>query len=66
MIRDLIQLLGGIEVFGAISVCLFFVVFTSAFVWALRLKSAFLNTMASLPLREDETRTCEKGASVNE
>jgi len=66
MIHNLIQQLGGIGVFGAISVCLFFIVFTSAFVWAFRLKSSFLDNMASLPLREDETRPGQKGATPNE
>lgn len=42
--------MNGIEVFGIISVCLFFAFFTGMLLWASRLKKNYLNSMQQLPL----------------
>lgn len=52
MIKNVIQDLGGIGVYGVISVCLFATVFTIALIWALLLKQPFLKSMSVLPLDE--------------
>jgi hypothetical protein len=53
MIRDALSNLGGVGVYGVISICLFFAVFLSLLVWAFRLKQPWLNAMSRLPLEPD-------------
>ena len=50
MIEHVLHHLNGIEVFGIISVCLFFAFFTAMLLWASRLKKTYLNSMQELPL----------------
>ncbi len=48
---------------GIISICLFFVVFGGALLWAFCLKKSFLSSMGSMPLRDEEIETAGKGAN---
>jgi hypothetical protein len=52
MIQNVIKEMGGIAVFGIISVCLFFTVFLSALIFALVQKKSFCKTMSALPLED--------------
>lgn len=52
MIRNVLTHIGGIEVYGIISVVLFFVLFSATLIWAFRLKKSHLETMGSLPLSD--------------
>jgi hypothetical protein len=54
---NLINKLGGIEAFGIFSICLFFVVFTAAMVFAFCLKKPFLKTMSALPLEDERPQS---------
>ncbi len=54
MIKHFVQDLGGVGLYGMISLCLFFTVFSGAFVWAFLHKRSFCQTMSALPL-QDET-----------
>jgi hypothetical protein len=58
MIKNVLTHVGGVENFGIISICLFFVVFTGAMIWAASLKKHILKTMSQLPL-EDGTKNSE-------
>lgn len=60
MIQNVVEKIGGVGAYGAISICLFFAVFTGALLYALTYRKAVCKTMSSLPL-EDGERT--KGAS---
>ena len=62
MIQHLVSAIGGVVVLGVISVCLFFVVFGVALLWAFCLKKPFLKSMSSLPL-QDEAETDVKGTN---
>jgi len=42
--------IGGVGVFGLISICLFFAFFTGMLVWTFCLKKPYLNSMRDLPL----------------
>jgi hypothetical protein len=53
MIRDALMEIGGVGLYGVVSVLLFFTVFGVAMVWAFRLGKPFLNTMGDLPLTDD-------------
>ena len=50
MIENVMHSIGGVSVFGVISICLFFAVFIGVLVWTLRLKKPYLNSMRELPL----------------
>ena len=50
MIENVINNMGGVGVFGLISICLFFAFFTGMLVWAFCLKKPYLNSMRELPL----------------
>jgi len=52
MIKNVIETLGGIDVYGVISVCFFFAFFTGMLFWAFRLKKDYLNAMRELPLKD--------------
>jgi len=54
MIQNVLRDIGGIGIYGVISVCLFFAVFGGALLWALLLKKPFLKSMGTLPLRDEE------------
>jgi hypothetical protein len=50
MIQNVLRDIGGIGLYGVISVCLFFAVFTVALVRACFLRKPFLKSMSALPL----------------
>lgn len=58
MIKNVISGIGGIGIFGIVSLLLFISVFMGAFIWALRLKRNFLEEMSSLPLHDGTPPTC--------
>jgi hypothetical protein len=63
MIQNVLRALGGIEIYGILSVCLFFAVFLVALVFAITRKKPFCQTMSALPLDDDHQK---KGASTYE
>jgi hypothetical protein len=54
MIQNVLQSIGGIGIYGIISICLFFAMFIGILIWALRLKKPYLKSMSDLPLNHDE------------
>lgn len=64
MIQNVIRELGGIAIYGIISVCLFFTVFTVAMIWALVQRKAFCDRMRTLPLNDGSLET--KGDHTHE
>jgi hypothetical protein len=52
MIQDVLREIGGIGLYGVISICLFFLVFGIASLRACLLKRSFLESMSALPLDE--------------
>jgi hypothetical protein len=53
MIKNVLEQIGGIGIYGVISICLFFTVFTGALIWALLHKRSYCAAMSALPLEED-------------
>lgn len=53
MIRNVLSHLGGIGLYGVVSVCLFFGVFSVAVLVALLARRSFLIRMGALPLADD-------------
>jgi hypothetical protein len=62
MIQNVIRSMGDIATYGVVSVCLFFVVFTGAMVWALAQRKSLCEKMRALPL-DDGSRTPEGDSS---
>ena len=54
MIKNFVNNIGGIEVVGIISICLFFTVFIGAFIWALCQKKSLMTKMSALPLHDGD------------
>jgi hypothetical protein len=52
MIEHAVSRIGGVGVYGVLSICLFFAVFVGVLVWTLCLKKPYLNAMRQLPLEE--------------
>jgi len=53
MIENTLRSIGGVGIFGIISICLFFAFFSGVLIWAGRLKKTYLNSMGGLPLDEE-------------
>lgn len=54
MIKNVLTDIGGVGIYGVISICLFFAVFTGALFLTARMKKAFADRMSSLPLDDGE------------
>lgn len=55
MIKHALMEIGGVGLYGVVSILLFFTVFTAAVVWAFCLRRPFLNAMGSVPLADGES-----------
>jgi hypothetical protein len=59
MIKNVLSSIGGIGIYGVLSICIFFAVFLGSLVWAFRLKRTYVETMRVLPLDDErEPRAC--------
>jgi hypothetical protein len=63
MMQNVLRAMGGIENYGIISVCLFFLVFVVAMVFAAVQKQKFCNRMSALPLDSDDPTPASLEAS---
>jgi len=52
MFHNIISNISGVELYGIISICIFFAFFTGMLVWAGTLKKNHLEAMAELPLHD--------------
>ncbi len=66
MIKNVLTDIGGIGIYGVVSICLFFAVFTGALVWSLLLKKADLDARSVLPLEDGTVVPAPKGNSSHE
>ena len=66
MIQNVLKELGGIGIYGVVSVCFFFLIFTVALVWALVQKKSFLRSMSALPLEDERGATHNPGGNSHE
>jgi len=61
MIQNVLTKIGGVGIYGIISISLFFLVFGGALVRVFLLKKPYLDTMSTLPLRDDAQDQLTKG-----
>ena len=66
MIKNVLQEIGGVGLYGVISLCLFFLVFSTAVIRACMLNKSFLKSMSALPLDDGQPLAPKKGATHHE
>jgi len=54
----------GVGIYGIISILIFFVFFTGAFLWVISLKKNYLEHMEDLPLDDSEKPAADKNQSA--
>jgi len=52
MIKNVLENINGVGIYGVISIILFFAFFVGMLVWAWRLKKSHLDIMSGLPLED--------------
>ena len=57
--------IGGVGVYGVISICLFFAVFVGVLVWTFGLKPSYLKAMRQLPLEDSSLPEPDAGPTLN-
>lgn len=57
MIKNVLSEIGGIGIYGVISICLFFAVFTGMLIWACTMKKNFAQKMSACPLDDGEKKS---------
>jgi hypothetical protein len=55
MVENVLNKMGGVGMYGVISISLFFVVFVGVLLWTLCLKQPYLKAMRELPLEGSAT-----------
>ncbi len=65
MIQNVLSDIGGIGIYGVISICIFVAVFVVAMIWMFRLNKTYLRAMEKLPLEEDATSARGSAANLN-
>ncbi len=64
--QKIVSEIGGIGIYGVVSVCLFFAVFSAAMLLAFLQKKTYLDSMSVLPLESGERRPEVKGRTRDE
>jgi len=63
MIKNVLSDIGGVGLYGVISISLFFAVFIGMLLWTFSMKKAFAQKMSALPLHDGEKQNDQKGSS---
>jgi hypothetical protein len=63
MIENVMRHLGGVGMYGIISICIFVAFFLCMLLWAFRLKRSYLNSMSELPLDGETGRQSPRDSS---
>lgn len=54
MEKEILSRIGNVNVYGVVSICIFFGFFTGMLIWAFAQKKSHLNKMGALPLDSGE------------
>jgi len=65
MIQNVLSRIGGVGMYGVISICLFFAIFVGVLVWTLGLKKSYLQQMKQLPLDSATAPESDAGPDAN-
>jgi cbb3-type cytochrome oxidase subunit 3 len=61
MIKNVLSDIGGVGLYGVISISLFFAVFVGMVIWVFAMKKSFAKAMSALPLNDGEKKSKAKG-----
>lgn len=61
MIQNVLHTIGGVGIYGVVSISIFFIVFTGMLVWAFSLKKNALTSMGEVPLHDGSNDCAAKG-----
>ena len=62
MLKNVLSEIGGVGLYGVISIALFFTVFLGMLLWVAGMKKSFAQSMSRLPLNDGEKKSNRKGA----
>ncbi|TAL03869.1 MAG: CcoQ/FixQ family Cbb3-type cytochrome c oxidase assembly chaperone [Verrucomicrobia bacterium] len=65
MIKNVLEHIGGVGVYGVLSICIFFAFFAGVLLWAARMKKPHLNSMSTLPLEDSAPANKSETTSTN-
>ena len=63
MIKNVLSDIGGVGIYGVISISLFFAVFIGMLLWVFAMKKSFAQKMSALPLNDGEKKSDRKGTT---
>jgi len=63
MIKNVLSDIGGVGLYGVISISLFFAVFIGMLIWVFSMKKTFAQKMSALPLNDGEKKSKRKGTA---
>ena len=63
MIKNVLSDIGGVGLYGVISISLFFAVFIGMLIWVFSMKKTFARKMSALPLNDGEKKSARKGTA---
>ena len=63
MIKNVLSDIGGVGIYGVISICLFFAVFSGAILVSLLMNKQKVQTLSALPLEDGEEVPAPKGVA---
>jgi hypothetical protein len=66
MIKNVLTDIGGVGLYGVISILLFFLVFSGAVLWTFLLRQSHLRTQSRLPLEDGSADHSQKGTPGHE
>ena len=64
MIQNVLSGIGGVGIYGVISICIFVAVFLGVVIWLLRLKPTYLKSMRDLPLADDAAEEIQTDSNL--
>ncbi len=65
MIKAVLEHIGGVGVYGVLSICIFFAFFAGVLVWAARLKRQDLEAQSTLPLEDGTAKPAPDSESTH-
>ena len=63
MIKNVLSDIGGVGLYGVISISLFFAVFLGMLLWVCAMKPSLARRMSALPLNDGEKKSDRKGTA---
>ena len=66
MIQNVLTRIGGVSIYGVISILMFMAVFIAVGIWMLCLKKSYYTSMQALPLEDDGVALTQPSATLSD